>query len=121
MIALDHRRYGDMRILADTVRDTPAEARPFLAAGILSHDLMRVQWWLRLIVALRSRRASVKRTYLYWLLIKRIPAIVDPLIEATAKHITDGKDRVDPASVGGFNAVEVRTMLGMLAALEVTA
>lgn len=117
MNGLDHRSRADMARLACAIRLVPQVHHATVAAAIFANDLMRPQWWMRSIIAVRCGRDMVKRFELWRTILSRFPEMAAPLIEGTAAHVEDGHDRVDPASIGGFNANEVATMSGILAAV----
>jgi hypothetical protein len=113
----DYTDADDMRRLAELVRDVPEAFRPIIVAGVLANDLMRCQWWLRAIVAVRAGRNPFLRFDIWLAIAKRRPAEFNPLLEALAVHIVSGRDRVDPRSAGGLNGAEVDSLHGLLMAL----
>lgn len=112
---LDYRDPKSTALLADWLRATAPENEIFVAAFIVDKDLMRPQWWVRPLFAFIRWRHG--HTIWAWKLMEqKTPGACRDLIEATAKHVTDGKDRSTTDAAGGLNALE---MLTLGAALQV--
>lgn len=108
----DHRSSADVLNLASRLGRTPEGLRPTVVAGLIRCGLMRVPLWLRPFVWWSERRGSSRQA---WRLVEeRWPGTLQELIGQTIDWMTNGHDKTDPASWGGFNQDEMDTLTILL-------
>ena len=104
-----------VRMLAEQLRECPAISAVTIAAVIVDKGIMYPrQWWARLCAWIATKRGMSR--YDFWnTLCTRHPALAYAIIEQTADHIVNGKDREQPGSVGGLSQREINCIANMLA------
>lgn len=110
----NYRSRSDMHELARQVSGIEQRHEPAAVAFITDNDLMRPQWWIRLLLWIARKRG--RNTFAIWCALEaKAPGMCRELINSTATWIAGGRDRTTKNAAGGFNQVEVDLMRGFLA------
>lgn len=109
----DYRSRTDMQALAREIRTSFVLTHPQFCALVTAAGIMRPNLIIRALAFVSSFRVP-KAVFYYNFFVqlkKRNPANIHSSIEALAKHVEEGKDKVDPQSAGGLNGPEIDALL----------
>src|SRR6185437_11051176 len=107
MAKIDASSKDDVRLLAGCFLTIQKEDKWKVAGKVYDLGLMRMRrldWFLKLIKKWKGPAAIFQ---FFKILSEKFPKELDNYLEDTIRHIVNGKDTTDPASVGGWSQKEI--------------
>lgn len=111
MAKIDASSKDDVRLLAGCFLTIQNEDKWKVAGKVYDLGLMRMRglnWFLKLIKKWKGPAAIFQ---FFKILSEKFPKELDNYLEDTIRHIVNGKDTTDPASVGGWSQKEIDLLL----------
>lgn len=114
MAKIDATSVEDVRLLATCFMTVPQEDKWKVLGKTYELGLMRfrgIQFFLWII---KKWKGSAAVYQFFKMVAEKQPEAIDNYIEDTIRHIVNGKDRSDRASVGGWSQKEIDLLLDNL-------
>lgn len=111
MAKIDATSTEDVRLLATCIMTVPQEDKWKVIGKIVELGLMKFRGITFAIWLLRKWKGPAGIYQFFKIVSEKHPKTLDIWVEDTIRHIVNGKDTIDPASVGGWSQKEIDLLL----------
>lgn len=111
MAKIDATSIEDVRLLATCLMTVPQEDKWKIMGKIYELDLMKLRGFGFVVGLIRKWKGAAGIFQFFKIVSEKSPETLDTWIEDTIRHIVNGKDATDPASVGGWSQKEIDLLL----------
>lgn len=111
MAKIDASSISDVRLLATALMTVPEEDKWKVLGKVVDLGLMKFRGLDFFLKLLKKWKGSAGVFQFFKILSEKSPKTIDIWLEDTIRHVVNGKDTSDAASVGGWSQKEIDLLL----------
>lgn len=111
MAKISSRSSEDVKLLATAIMLTPNEDKWKVVGKIVDLGLMKFRGINFVLWLIKKWKGSAGLFQFFKIMSEKYPEAIDRYLEDTIRHIVNGKDKIDSASVGGWSQQEIDLLL----------